>query len=145
MHAHEVPCTTAAPPHGAALQLLAAAALQDHLMVASHDLERLQGLLDDASQTLMRQFSRLDGHLTAGATQAALQDVRSAVTALQFQDLASQLIAHTLQRLRSCADRIAQDTMGDDDDGGSAFVVALPDRPNPVSQHEMDSGSVELF
>ena len=31
-----------------------------------------------------------------------------AVTALQFQDMASQLINHTHQRLRSCADQIAR-------------------------------------
>ena len=34
------------------MSLFAATDLQDHLMIASNDLERLQGLLDDASQTL---------------------------------------------------------------------------------------------
>ena len=67
-----------------------------------------------------------------------------AVTALQFQDMASQLIAHTRQRLRNCADRLAREAMGDDDDG-DAVVEAAPLRPNPVTQDEMDAGSVELF
>lgn len=66
-----------------------------------------------------------------------------AITAPQFQDMASQLIAETHQRLRNCADRMARETMGDDD--GEAVVEAAPQRPNPVTQDEMDAGSVELF
>ena len=67
-----------------------------------------------------------------------------AITALQFQDMASQLIAHTHQRLRNCADRLANETMGEDEEG-TAVVEAAPLRPNPVTQDEMDAGSVELF
>ena len=51
---------------------------------------------------------------------------------------------HTTRRLRNCADRIARDTMGDDEDG-VAMVAEAPLRPNPVTQDEMDAGSVELF
>ena len=58
--------------------------------------------------------------------------------------MASQLIAHTHQRLRNCADRIARETMGDDDEG-EAVIEAPPARPNPVTQDEMDAGSIELF
>ena len=46
-----------------------------------------------------------------------MQHLGGAVTALQFQDMASQLITHTDRRLRSCADRLARDAMGDDEDG----------------------------
>jgi len=67
-----------------------------------------------------------------------------AITAMQFQDMASQLVTHTSQRLRNCADRLAQDTMGDDEDG-AAVIQPEPLRPNPVTQDEMDAGSVELF
>lgn len=135
--------------------LLAAADLQDNLMTASHDLDRLQALLAHACDELMRGF-----HGAASEIQAlvdAAQDTPSqelfdsvvrhlggAITALQFQDMASQLIAHTHQRLRSCADRLARDTMGDDDDG-MAVVEDAPQRPNPVTHDEMDAGSVELF
>jgi hypothetical protein len=59
-----------------------------------------------------------------------------AIPALQFQDMASQLIAHTHRRLRDCADRLA---------GEAAAVEAPPLRPNPVTQDEMDTGSIELF
>ena len=68
-----------------------------------------------------------------------------AVTALQFQDMASQLIAHTNRRLRSCVDTLAQDAFGDDDEDGSCVIEAAPLRPNPVTQSEMDAGSIELF
>jgi hypothetical protein len=34
--------------------------------------------------------------------------------------------------------------MGDDEDG-SAVIEEPPLRPNPVTQDEMDAGSVELF
>ena len=44
----------------AQLPLLAAADLQDSLMVASNDLERLQRLLDDASEALLL-VTRCDG------------------------------------------------------------------------------------
>ena len=69
----------------------------------------------------------------------------SAITALQFQDMATQLIAHTTRRLRNCADRLARDAMGDDDEDGVALVDDTPMRPNPVTQDEVDAGSIELF
>ena len=127
-----------------ALPLLAAADLQDTLMVASNDLERLQRLLDDASQSLMGHFTQATGHLETGALREARQNIGGAITALQFQDMASQLITHTSRRLRNCADRLARDTMGDDEDGVGVIEEA-PLRPNPVTQDEMDAGSVDLF
>jgi hypothetical protein len=131
-------------PDGPALPLLAAADLQDHLMVASNDLERLQRLLDDAGQALMAHFMVTTGHLDTGSVDNARATISHAITALQFQDMATQLIAHTTRRLRNCADRIASDTMGDDEDG-CAVVEEAPLRPNPVTQDEMDAGSIELF
>ena len=126
------------------MPLLAAADLQDHLMVASNDLDRLQRLLDDASQALMTHFAQAREHIDAGAADAARRSIGSAITALQFQDMATQLIAHTQRRLRNCADRIARDAMGDDEDG-EAIVEEAPMRPNPVTQDEMDAGSIDLF
>ena len=139
----------------AQLPLLAAADLQDSLMVASNDLDRLKRLLCDASQTLI-------GHFNAAADQiqplmrpasrpaapverrlhGAMVVLGDAITALQFQDMASQLLEHTHRRLRHCADQLAQAAMDDDEDG---VVQDAPTRPNPVTQDEMDAGSVELF
>lgn len=143
-------------PGGGGLPLLAAADLQDHLMVASHDLERLQRLLEDAGEALMAHFYGASNQMNVLRDEApkfnldtapireALQSLAGAITALQFQDMATQLIAHTQRRLRSCADRIARDAMGDDEDG-AAIVEDAPMRPNPVTQDEMDAGSIELF
>ena len=138
----------------APLSLMAAADLQNHLIVACNDLDRLQVLLADACDVLMDSFrgalehlnehqrSDLDGSLSAslGSAQAKLAD---AVSALQFQDMTSQLIQHTERRLRNCADRIACETMKDED--GEAIVEPAPLRSNPVTQAEMDVGSIDLF
>jgi hypothetical protein len=145
------------PPAGSAMSLLAAADLQDHLMVASNDLERLQSLLSDACDALMEHFygasGELRGLLHGAASQAqpdapqlhkAMAHMAGAITAMQFQDMASQLVTHTSKRLRNCADRLASQTMGDDEDG-AGVIEEQPLRPNPVTQDEMDAGSVELF
>lgn len=136
--------------------LLAAAELQDHLMTVTNDLERLQRLLDDAGEALSAHFysasTQIQGLLRqsaeAGQDGSALhhvmEDIAGAITALQFQDMATQLIAHTSQRLRNCADQLARDTFGDDEDGAAVVEIA-PLRPNPVTQDEMDAGSIELF
>ncbi|TNY03053.1 hypothetical protein EW661_24065, partial [Escherichia coli] len=75
---------------------------------------------------------------TAEGLKHIMQDIAGAITALQFQDMATQLIAHTSQRLRNCADQLARDTFGMDDEDGAAVVEIAPLRPNPVTQDEMD-------
>lgn len=134
----------AVPGAAAGLALLAAADLQDDLMAIGNDLERLQRLLDGAGSTLMHHFALARGQLDDGALQAARQTLAESITALQFQDMAGQLIAHTTRRLRHCADRLARDAMADDEDG-IGLVDDAPLRPNPVTQDEMDAGSIELF
>jgi len=137
--------------------LLAAADLQDHLLVASNDLDRLQRLLSDACDSLMVHFHGASGELgtllntAAGGPgvdpaplRAAMQHMAGAITAMQFQDMASQLVEHTTRRLRNCADRLAADAFAGDEDG-DAVIEAAPLRPNPVTQDEMDAGSIELF
>lgn len=135
--------------------LLTAVEVQDHLNMVGNDLDRLQRLLSDACDTLLANFQdthaalatvRQDDAAAAGTPGMAdaLDRLGSAVVALQFQDMASQLIAHSRLRLRSCSDQIAREALPDDDDGPSAYEDA-PIRPNPVTQDEMDAGSVELF
>lgn len=142
-----------APIEAGFLPLQAAADLQDHLMTATNDLERLQTLLSDACVVLFagfqgasEQIQKLSAQDEAGVAEAnrAIQYLGTAVTALQFQDMASQLIEHTNKRLRSCADTLARETFGDDEEG-EAVVEMPPLRPNPVTQAEMDVGSIELF
>jgi hypothetical protein len=59
--------------------------------------------------------------------------------------MASQLIAHTRSRLQHCTDRLACAAFPGDDDEGATVISAAPPRGNPVTQSEMDAGSVELF
>jgi hypothetical protein len=157
MLAQENNTTPQAHPPDVGMSLLDAADLQDHLMVASNDLERLQRLLSDACDSLMTHFYGASGELRTLLHEAvelpdveqpqlhkAMEHMAGAITAMQFQDMASQLVAHTTKRLRNCADRLASQAMGDDEDG-EAVIEEGPLRPNPVTQDEMDAGSVELF
>jgi len=139
-------------PAGETLALRLAADLQDHLLTASNDLDRLQSLLSDTCDALAASFfgasAQLDGlrrDATSEAVRTLSQHLGRAITALQFQDIASQLISHTRKRLRNCADRLAADAFDDDGDDGAAVVEPAPLLPNPVTQDEMDAGSVELF
>jgi hypothetical protein len=125
--------------------------LQDQLLTTFHDLERLQRLLDGMCNNLLKHFShvneRLDAlHASSDAVEldGIRQELAGAITGLQFQDMGTQLIAHTLKRLRNCADRLASGALSDDEDG-VGLVEEAPNRPNPVTQDEMDAGSVELF
>lgn len=152
---HNLDASVPEPPDKHAL--LVATDLQDHLMVASNDLERLQRLLDDASESLSGHFYSATNHIQrllhvaalqpvddGGQMHEAMRDLAGAITALQFHDMATQLISHTQRRLRGCADRIAREAMGDDEDG-ETIVEEIPTKPNPVTQDEMDAGSVDLF
>jgi hypothetical protein len=145
------------PSFHTGLDPMAAADLQDHLLVASNDLDRLQRLLDDASYTLIGHYKGAAEHLERALKlmsqqpdidqrhlHQAMEFLAAAITGMQFQDMASQLLQHTTRRLRGCADRLAASAMADDEDG-TGVLEDLPMKPNPVTQDEMDAGSVELF
>jgi hypothetical protein len=158
------------------LPVMAVAELQDSLLVVMHDLQRLEGLLNHAGDNLLDRFSTANQGLTdlAGGEPGALERARSAlqaaVTDLQFQDMASQLIVHTTKVVQGCAFRLAAEAMGNEEDEdaapfgdpghdrrffsrsadndaapGDEYGNQIPDRPNPVTQSEMDAGSIELF
>jgi len=120
-------------------------------LVVVHDLKRLDGLLTHTMENLMQRFTAASADLSDPALIAMqeLEGVRAglhaALTELQFQDMASQLIIHTSKILQGCAYRLASDSMGSEDGEAVPFVEDVPDRPNPVTQDEMQAGSVELF
>ncbi len=133
------------------LPVMLVAEVQDSLLVVVHDLKRLDGLLANAMENLMERFTVASENLSSpmlsdieGLRQVRLV-LRSAVTELQFQDMASQLIGHTSKVLQGCAYRLAADAMGVEDGEAVPFVEEVPDRPNPVTQDEMQAGSIELF
>lgn len=133
------------------LPVMLVAEVQDSLLVVVHDLARLDGLLAHTMENLMQRFTAAIGGLSdlSQADTATLDEVRgilsSAVTELQFQDMASQLIVHTSKVLQGCAYRLASESMGKEDGEAVPFVEEVPERPNPVTQDEMDAGSIELF
>ena len=137
------------------LPLGVAADVQDQLLAACTDLERLQVLLADACTVLMDSFRGAAEQLSlrrrrsserelAGLLAHVQRELSSAVTALQFQDMSAQLIQHTHQRLRNCAEQLACELFAGDEDG-APVASSAPARPNPVTQAEMDAGSIELF
>lgn len=142
--------TTPAVP-GVQLPVMLVAEVQDSLLVVVHDLARLDNLLAHTMENLMERFTSASANLSSPllSDSKELDDVRStlrsAVTELQFQDMASQLIVHTSKILQGCAYRLASESMGSEDGEAVPFVEEVPERPNPVTQDEMDAGSVELF
>jgi len=133
------------------LPVMLVAEVQDSLLVVVHDLSRLDGLLAHTMENLMERFTSASANLANPALMDSreLDSVRStlraAVTELQFQDMASQLIVHTSKILQGCAYRLASESMGSEDGEAVPFVEEVPERPNPVTQDEMDAGSIELF
>jgi hypothetical protein len=135
-------------------------ALSAEIGAARADLERLDALLADAVATLVESFGAV-GALCGEREEFAIPLERAA-TALQFQDLASQLIAHTRGRLDDMT-RIGEelDRLGASVAAGKTPAVALAetgarlaagaramlanDLRQPVRQRELDEGSIELF
>jgi hypothetical protein len=133
------------------MPLMLVAEVQDSLLVVVHDLNRLDGLLAHTMENLMERFTAASANLANPDLIASKEldvvrsTLRAAVTELQFQDMASQLISHTSRILQGCAYRLASESMGAEDGEAVPFVEEVPERPNPVTQDEMDAGSIELF
>jgi hypothetical protein len=133
------------------MPLMLVAEVQDSLLVVVHDLNRLDGLLAHTMENLMERFTAASANLanpdliSTAELDGVRNTLRAAVTELQFQDMASQLIAHTSKILQGCAYRLASESMGMEDGEAVPFVEEVPERPNPVTQDEMDAGSIELF
>jgi hypothetical protein len=133
------------------LPLNMVADIQDALLMAMTDLQRLEGLLDHATGNLMDRFSTANHALAhlAGSDNADIASIRQslhqAVTELQFHDMATQLIVHTGKVLQGCAWKLAEEAMEPEEDEVPLCIDPTPDRPSPVTQNEMDAGSIDLF
>jgi len=138
-------------PPSVSLPVNLVADLQDSLLMAMTDLQRLEGLLDHATANLLERFSTANhalGHL-AGRDNEDIVSIRhalhQAVTELQFHDMATQLIVHTGKVLQGCAWRLAEEAIEPEEGEVPLGVDPMPDRPSPVTQGEMDAGSIDLF
>jgi len=107
------------------------------------DLERLKALFNDAAGRLLgsfNEFARLEQTTNRNSEERAriASAISTAVTALQFQDMATQLTGHAQRRLaalESCLRSLCGDPTGE----------RLLDHPQPVRQAEMSAGSIDLF
>ncbi|WP_460564336.1 hypothetical protein [Hydrogenophaga aquatica] len=131
------------------MSVSAVADLQDSLLVAMNDLKRLEGLLDHATGNLLDRFNAAMQALEGLPDDAQLNTIRQAlhqaVTELQFHDMASQLLVHTGKVLKGCAYNMAEQAMEPEEEEMGVVVTYMPSKPNPVTQSEMDAGSIELF
>jgi len=107
------------------------------------DLERLKNIVNDAAGRLLgsfHEFARLEQKTSRNLEERQRIDsaIGSAVTALQFQDMATQLTHHAQRRLAAleiCLRALY---------GPSSGAEPL-ERSQTPPQAEMSSGSVELF
>lgn len=119
-----------------------------HLAVAecaaiAADLERLKALIADAGDRLAASFATIgDAAAVQGADPARQRRfsgaVGQAVVALQFQDLATQLVAHAQRRLA-----VLQETLKLRH--APADPLGANTRLQPVKQTGMGAGSIDLF
>ena len=108
------------------------------------DLERLKALLGEAGDKLAASGGvigaaqeRVGG--SEGEKRQFGHAVTTAVTALQFQDMATQLTQHAQRRLdvlRQCVSRLS---------AGQADPMLATTRMQPVRQSGMGAGSIDLF
>jgi len=122
-----------------------AADMQDELLAAGTELERLERLLSDAVDQLLDRFGRahaISADISDPRQPLLAGELRAALTALQFQDMASQLIAHSRRRVASVADCLGNAAVGGEEEG---CEVQWVNRACPVAQRAVDAGSVELF
>jgi len=122
----------AAAVHRAALECEAIAA----------DLERLKAMIADAGGRLLASFNAV-GTLESGARDEAARQrlagaLANAVTALQFQDMANQLIGHAQARLATMQETLTRIAQGVD-------PLLATSRLQPVRQTGMGAGSIDLF
>lgn len=130
-----------APRPGDGGRPLPAAELIEHLVVATHDLDRLQRLLDDAGQALsthfqaaatqMKQLRRAVAarpDMDLRPLEVAMDHLSAAITSLQFRDLATQILEQAGGRLRDCAERAGgPGGPGDSRPDGTPATAASPE------------------
>jgi hypothetical protein len=126
---------------------------------ARTELDRLRCLIDDASARLMASFdviSTLSGNgrkaVQTGSdavTQDIVQAVDNAVSALQFQDMANQLVGHAVQRIE-LLEKITESLgrlpeVSVDELTQAVDATTCAHGAGPVDQACMTGGSVDLF
>jgi hypothetical protein len=107
------------------------------------DLERLKTLVNDAAGRLLGSFNEFveleqQACRNSEERQRIESAIGTAVTALQFQDMATQLTGHAQRRLAALETCLR--TLYGEGAGG-----VLLEHSQPVRQSEMSAGSIDLF
>jgi HD superfamily phosphodiesterase len=110
----------------------------------AQDLDRLKALIADAGDKLAASFAVLGEHAASVAGDPARRRrvesaLATAVTALQFQDMATQLTRHAQQRL-AVLQGVLKDAARTDAD-----PLLADTRMQPVRQAGLAAGSIDLF
>lgn len=123
------------------------------------ELDRLRCLINDASARLMTSFdviaalSRNRRESVPNGPDAVAGDVEravgNAVSALQFQDMATQLVGHAVQRI-ALLEKITESLgrlpeVSVDELTAAVAATTCEQHAGPVEQACMTGGSVELF
>lgn len=108
------------------------------------DLERLKALVADAGDKLLASFNEVAARLPQMALpeverQRLVAAVTTAVTALQFQDMATQLTGHAQRRLIVLQDCLKSLTHEPPD------PLLATTRLQPVRQNAVGAGAIDLF
>lgn len=119
---------------------------------AQADLIQLSAILKDAFAELLGSFIGLQTVSREAGTWPAMDRYASrATTALQFEDLSSQLIGHTHERLNLARDllkiysQLPQTCLTCAGRASATGLMGISTKDTPVQQHAMHSGSIELF
>lgn len=123
------------------------------------DLDRLRSLINDASARLMTSFDVIGAlaknrrNSVPNGSDAVVGDVEqavnSAVSALQFQDMATQLVGHAAQRI-ALLEKITESLgrlpeVSIDELTAAVAATNCEHHTGPVEQASVTGGSVELF
>ncbi len=106
----------------------------------SDDLGRLDTIITDAIGRLIESFGTIQALASERQAPEISRAAFEAVTALQFQDMATQLIAHCRRRLDH-----AGSNGGGNNASFSSTHFAPPPVTGPVSQSSVGAGTIELF
>jgi len=114
---------------------------------ADRDMVRLETLISQASDTLMESFRHIEERWRTAPEEgpaAVNEAVNRAVSALQFQDLATQLVGHARKRI-AVADQGLKKLVVLPSVGAGADWGTPPQLAAPVGHANLDIGTVELF
>lgn len=99
-----------------------------------------------AAQNTKRASMNLDAGLDSPLTVDVALDQGQVQLAFRTDDAAAQAaIKSHAKVLQGCAYNMAEQAMEPEEDEVGVVVTYMPQRPNPVTQSEMDAGSIELF